>query len=79
MQMSEWQPIETAPKDGTYILCVCMRTMEGSEKHLGHMEVDNWKDRYHGFGKFNTNAWPATHWMSLPSPPSKEKQAEETR
>lgn len=76
--MSEWQPIETAPKDGTYILCVCMRTMEGCEKHLGHMEVDNWKDRYHGFGKFNTSAWPATHWQPLPEPPSKAKQAEET-
>lgn len=68
--MSKWKPIGTAPKDGTDILCICMWTAKGCEDHMGHMEVDCYKDRYHGFGKFNNNSWPATHWMPLPSPPT---------
>lgn len=68
--MSKWKPIETAPRDGTDILVVCMKTKEGSEKYLGHMEVDCWRDRYHGFGKFNNHSWPATHWVPLPSVPT---------
>lgn len=63
--MSEWQPIETAPKDGTAILvwtgrrCTCA----------------NWSNRQ--FKRWN-NGWDhdrngfidPTHWMPLPEPPA---------
>jgi len=66
---SQWQPISTAPKDGTDVLCVCMEASKGYEKHIGTMAVDAWRERYSGFGQFNGSLWPATHWMPLPAAP----------
>ncbi len=69
----DWQPIETAPKDGTLVLAG--RFVKGCD-HDGHIAVDHWHDRrrnpkdtYDGFGRFNNTWWPATHWMPLPPPP----------
>jgi Protein of unknown function (DUF551). len=67
--MGEWQTIDTAPKDGTLILCVCMKASNGSEDRIGTMQVDRWVREYNGFGAFNNRYWPPTHWMPLPSPP----------
>lgn len=81
--MSEWQPIETAPKDGTWFL-----TCRAGEEHKQFMyeigcydpymlpeyiEVDGglfrkeMKPGYEWTG-FN-NFHRATHWMPLPEPP----------
>lgn len=68
--MSEWQPIETAPRDGREIIayrpfafkhgdaaiCVCRST---AEKHFAWDGGENYTDR----------ANTATHWMPLPEPP----------
>lgn len=58
----EWQPIETAPKDGADILTY--------SRH--HMSV-----RYWGEGEDGEMAWQPrirgefpTHWIPLPAPPS---------
>ena len=51
--MSEWQPIETAPKDGTMILCGCFKTDPGHKDCYGHTAVDRWQEKYRGFGRFN--------------------------
>jgi hypothetical protein len=71
MIMNEWQPIETAPRDGTHVL--------GYED--GEMTVIHWSDHpptssYKG-GYWNNiycndGEWWPTHWMPLPPPPTTE-------
>lgn len=71
--MSAWQPIETAPKDGTTIFG---RNMKMGERGLVHFNTDGRWEMVNG----KTN-WPngiffePTHWMMepgvepLPEPP----------
>ncbi len=61
--MSEWQPIETAPKDGTPIL-VCVRLSSAYAYH----SVVEWMD---GIGWWNGDVFPEniTHWSPLPPLP----------
>ena len=73
--MTEWKPIETAPKDGTKIL-ICVWDIGG----YWDMEVSQWlknvsyKDEF-GKNKKYTGFAPdvgiggPTHWMPLPAPP----------
>ena len=73
--MAEWQPIETAPKDGTRVLLICMAIRDPACKdRLGTMAVDYWRKQsrhdFEGWGKFNERYWPATHWQPLPEPPA---------
>ena len=58
-----WQPIETAPKDGTYILLAESKTKEVFE------------GSYFGGFWFNSggDCVYATHWMPLPAPPETDK------
>lgn len=69
--MTTWQDIGTCPRDGTRFLAVAVR--DGKPV----MRVTYWRlpeddQGYTGLGEFNERFWPATHWMPLPSPPSKE-------
>jgi hypothetical protein len=64
-----WQPIETAPRDGTEILTV---------RSNGYIQNAKWYDN--PFGRKDTviddadgKWWPVTHWMPLPPPPTEEK------
>ena len=71
--MSEWQPIETAPKDRSRILLG--RFVDHCEEgRNGYISTDYWRtkeiDGWDGFGAFNSTYWPATHWMPLPKPPA---------
>jgi hypothetical protein len=64
--MNEWQPIETAPKDGTEILVYhneCCSVREWGKNDDGD---EIWLPRIRGF-------FP-THWMPLPNPPKQEKE-----
>ena len=73
-QEQGWQPIETAPKDGTPIWLV----EDGGPLGLliPHQFVGYWRDdtRYvaGGFWQVLTNEHGSnpTHWMLLPNPPS---------
>jgi hypothetical protein len=70
--MSEWQPIETAPKDGARVLLG--RFAPRMDRH-GYCAVDWYRQAkdgngFIGFGKFNMTFWPPTHWMPLPAPPT---------
>jgi hypothetical protein len=73
--MNEWQPIETAPKDGTAILAygLCLADVGSSfgPKTAVVIHDPNGGDyswRLDGGGPYPTGM-KATHWMPLPIPP----------
>lgn len=83
--MSEWQPIETAPKDGTEIIG-CFSDNYGYQdeptvfgpwtiRWKGNMWVSSWDGygviEYMGdFGTdYKTPDVQPTHWLPLPEPP----------
>lgn len=58
---AQWQPIETAPKDGTLILAA----RQGSDMHP---IITPWfKNAQAWSHPFNKPVNPPTHWMRLPS------------
>ena len=70
--MSEWMPIETAPKDGTDVL---LFTKEGIIQ--GYFTYFEWDQTvvyatYDGSGCVAFYREP-THWMPLPPPPKTEE------
>lgn len=69
--MSEWQPIETAPKDGRKILLWCptlnnMIQAQWRVHDMGGEWVDIWNND--PIEDMQGVAYP-THWMPLPNPP----------
>lgn len=74
--MSEWKPIETAPKDGTFVLLYSPDAKEPSifvGYFISHVDGDEWFSEWH-------DAWvddgakvisdvTLTHWMPLPERP----------
>jgi hypothetical protein len=79
--MSDWQPIETAPKDGTaIILAVPTEHRDGFIVGEGYFAPENleggdwwWAGVYHsdyyGGPISEMNHWPPSHWQPLPEPP----------
>jgi hypothetical protein len=74
--VSEWQPIETAPKDGTSIL-VWGVVEEGDGTPECAVVSGGWKRKN---VRYYLIPWPqedltmcATHWMPLPEPPALSK------
>lgn len=59
---SQWQPIETAPRDGKRVLAYCAPYGAGSA---------HFSDKWHLDFCVNREAAP-THWMPLPPPPATE-------
>ena len=76
--MSEWQPIETAPKDGSTILVCGPRLLHahGFGMATVHWQMDHedgipwWKIEDGKFGPYDLRGPSPTHWMPLPDPPS---------
>ena len=65
--MSAWQPIETAPKDGTEMILL---RYDDATNHLaiGHYMTDTaWMG--HSIPARFFPLQDATHWMPLPAPP----------
>lgn len=71
--MSEWQPITTAPKDGTAVLlyrqCGIWRVRGYGRWEDGPGQISGWIS--YGFYEPPGNLGLAapTHWMPLPDPP----------
>lgn len=71
-----WQPIETAPRDGTHVLCVWACAW-------GEMVYEGWCQSA-GTARDGGDFWRShslvpvsgrpTHWMPLPAPPTKKEQ-----
>lgn len=71
--MNQWQPIETAPKDGTIVLRP--HTTWGAMA-VRHKRKDHSPEFTRGFSWMSsdyTRLWPdeafGPHWMPLPEPP----------
>lgn len=70
--MTDWQPIETAPKDGTIFL-VFNRGVRG--RHIHDVWCGTYLAEKQGLvaaGQFDGAphlGWLPTHWMPLPDPP----------
>jgi hypothetical protein len=67
--MGEWQPIETAPKDGTSLLLwwPAHQQLAADPRVIGY-----WKPSYHCWqagNYFCPRDIAPTHWMPLPPPP----------
>jgi hypothetical protein len=63
-----WQPIDTAPKDGTWIWCVeadiaCKTNPTQYAMRWCDQRNAGWYDDYNG-------QCDPTHWMPLPEPPN---------
>lgn len=79
--MSEWQPIETAPKDGTRIILAQNGGVEVGSWHAedsGYYETisstaserkQRWVQTSDGYWTGLDEIYDPTHWMPLPSPP----------
>ena len=71
--MTEWQPIESAPKDGTRILAITGKIDDERWSNLSHREFVIWHlggdvgwSLYPGMGVGDD--WLAA-WQPLPAPP----------
>ena len=71
-----WQPIETAPRDGTFFLAISA----GVDRRTGrpwqpaitaiNTDGDFVPDDFHeDYFTVCANEWHVTHWMPLPTPP----------
>ncbi len=75
-QAPQWQPIETAPKDGTYVLVV-PPTHSSVSCSVARFDNDRYSrkprpfwNRSDGWGRVSVSRdTPPTHWMPLPKPP----------
>jgi hypothetical protein len=70
--MSEWQPIETAPKDGTKVILNGIGESGWNNDNIKEFEIV--ATGYFKFKLWQTGSiwrWKTpTHWMPLPEPPA---------
>ncbi len=69
---SPWQPIETAPRDGTSV-DLWIESGRGGYRLENHCFINgSWRDE-NGLPFGNPVTSSATHWMPLPEPPEGKK------
>ena len=81
--MTDWQPIETAPKDGTSIIAMYIHINTEIVHAVFWMDVEEdspgdpddvgwWTYVWSEVGRSKLEDWMTpTHWMPLPPPPKK--------
>ncbi len=65
--MADWQPIETAPRDGTWLLC----WEPGTEVDI--MRWYAWSTTRGEWQSCEGIRTEPTHWQPLPAPPSDDR------
>lgn len=69
----EWEPIETAPKDGTRVLAYGRIGLESSPS-IGTVKFNTtykiWNCDPCEASEYDPEACELTHWMPLPDPPA---------
>jgi hypothetical protein len=73
--MSEWQPIETAPSDGSRVLAYHPRR-EGNDRIKIRGADGEWWRR---LALESSHHSGPTHWMPIPQPPQSQRSIEEAR
>lgn len=70
--MADWQPISTAPKDGTHVVIYAPRRSDGKPRRSRRGCMANVAHFESGWG-WSTSPGEyqvqPTHWMPLPDPP----------
>ena len=64
-----WQPIETAPKDGSFIIVVSEKYGEEKDVELVNYRNGKWYTAY-AVVCAEADGWKLTQWMPLPKPPA---------
>lgn len=72
-----WQPIATAPKDGSVIIGYDASRIYEPEEGIGSVEFMRWRDGC--WMDPATHSMKPTHWMPLPAPPVAPDQDEMRR
>jgi hypothetical protein len=62
LHAAEWQPISTAPKDGTRIMLWLDGPIRAPKAVFGRLDKGGWVTEGSGLAK-------PTHWMPVPEPP----------
>lgn len=63
----KWQPIETAPRDGTHVVLAEWSEYAGKWQ----FETSYWRTYFGHYGEgFGWSGHAPTHWMPLPDAPS---------
>lgn len=71
-----WQPIATAPKDGTRFLAWGTLHAPGwNDGEHPSQEVCTWTQ--YGWYSPSLGGWEPTHWMSFPAPPAQPSNTRE--
>lgn len=75
----EWQPIESAPKDGTSIILYVAWRIVGEARWQGDGHDEGWWWAGTDPGDYNADKISSqpTHWMALPEPPMSEDQRQQ--
>jgi len=79
LKAERWEPIETAPKDGTPIIAYCVHTnakyaTNSIQEGWEYPVIAKWIDHNGGGWTWHGMAGTFTHWRPLPAPPSSQLQ-----